>query len=137
MKNRIQLEDSFLDIITKLSEGNPGALTVLITTFKENPTIDPDDAFENIGAILSFDSYGIYGSRIWMLFKDVCHQNIILMLACLRAVQLGLLSESVLQYAIDNYGQGLIPEDVLKQVQTKLPRFGKNSLNRGENGSNS
>ena len=122
---RIQLDDTFQSSIMKMCDGNPGGLTVLISLFKESPAIDPDDAFAGLGPILSLDSLGIYGSRIWMLYKDVCDQNIVNVLTVLRANQLGFLAEADLNHAIDNRGKLDLP-DLLKKVNSVIPDFAKN-----------
>ena len=126
---RIELTDSLMDISTKLTEGNPGAINVLLQIIHKGSQIDPDDIMSNVGAgglgvMLSLDTYAIYGSRIWMLYKDVCGQDITEMIAALRAVQLGIIPEYELQHAIDNYGEGLT-ENLLEKVQKRLPAFGK------------
>ena len=41
-KNQIQLTDSVPDILVKLSEGNPGACSVLVRLVKEGAEIDPE-----------------------------------------------------------------------------------------------
>ena len=51
--------------------------------------------------MLQLDIHGIYGHRVWMLYKDVCRQNLVDMIGILRAVQLGILPEATLNRAID------------------------------------
>jgi len=60
----IALTDSPQDVFWKLSKGNPGALTVLL----EITQIEPPLSFIQT---LRFDDLGIYGPRIWMLYKDI------------------------------------------------------------------
>lgn len=123
--SRIQLEDDMTATLIKMAEGNPGAATVLMGIIKDCEKIDPDSAFGGLGVILSLDTYGIYGPRIWMLYKDVCEQDLIKTLAVLRGVQLGLLDEAILSNAIDNRGAGLDVNDILDLVRKELPEFGK------------
>ena len=61
-----------------------------------------------------------------MLFKDVCGEDLIKMLGVLRAVQLGFVGQEKVKAAINNYGKGIDVDDLLKQVQERLPAFGKN-----------
>lgn len=117
--------DTIMSSITKLVEGNPGALTVCMALMKDNARIDPDDAFKEIGPLLSLDTEGIYGSRIWMLYKDVCGQDTEKVLGLLRARQLGYLNTVPFQHAIDNYGDGLDVDAFLSKVKERLPKFGK------------
>jgi hypothetical protein len=86
--------------------------------------IDPDDWAGGLGPLLFMDSNRIYGSRIWQLYKDVCNQSLVRMLAVLRAWQLGFISGHALHHAIDNCGEGLDVDELLGRVQERLPRFG-------------
>lgn len=124
---RIELNDTTISMIMKMSGGNPGAVTVLAECLKRGADIDPDDFMGGLGAILGMDSHGIYEHRIWMLYKDVCGQDLKLMLGLLRAVQLGFLADAVLDKAID--GDAPMPmvlvEEYLAKVQERLPKFGR------------
>lgn len=122
-KARIQLTDTAMSAAMKMSDGNPGALTVLARMFKEGAEIDPDDAMGAIGNMLSLDTLGIYGPRIWMLYKDVCGEDLRVTCAILRANQLGFLRESDLNRAIDNYGEGIDVPDLVAKVENRLPNF--------------
>ena len=121
--NRIELTDTIESAIIKLGEGNPGAITVLAHIVQGGAQIDPDDAFGGFGTLMSLDMDEIYGSRIWMLFKDVCGQDLPSAIAMCRAVQLGLLPISELNHAIDNMGAGLDVAGTCKLVKERLPRF--------------
>jgi hypothetical protein len=121
---RIKLEHSLTDCMMALSEGNPGALSVCTSLFKNNPQIDPDGGLGGFGPLLNLDSLAIYGSRIWMLHKDVCGSDLGFTLAALRGWQLGLVTEAVLNHAIDNRGDGFDPVDCFAKVQERLPNFG-------------
>ena len=121
--SRIKLHDSIVDVGMKMSEGNPGALTVLLAMMNEGARIDPDGALGGLGAALSLDTHGIYGSRIWMLYKDVCGENLPMTLAVLRACQLGFITDGEMDRAIDNRGEGLDLEEIKEQVGGRLPAF--------------
>jgi hypothetical protein len=125
---RLKLDMSLMDIIMILSEGNPGAVSVLAQIIKEAPKIDPQDAFGGLGCLLALDTHGIFGPRIWMLYKDVCNQDLTSMLAILRADQLGQLagcSDAAIDHAIDNYGEGLDIPAIVAAVKDRLEDFGK------------
>lgn len=64
----LTLTDSYKDILLKMGEGNPGAITVL---FK---LMGPDGS----GAlkILMLDDMNIRGTQIWIGYKDYCHQDL-------------------------------------------------------------
>lgn len=125
MKNdqeRLQLEDTPMDMLQKMCGGNPGALTVLLEIIKNGESIDPDIS-SSILYLLYLDTYKIYDEKIWMLYKDVCGENITKTMALLRAVQFGYLSEKDLHHAINNYGEGVDPEIYLKRVKVALSNF--------------
>lgn len=81
------------------------------------------------GTIMNLDSYGIYGTDIYVLYSDICNRQVNKTIAVVRATQLGLLLGSTLKDACgrqDYSGRDLIPvEDLYKQVCEKLPNFDK------------
>ena len=129
---RIGLYDDTKTILTKMCEGNPGALTVMIEIIKQNTTIDPDDAMAGFGPLLRLDSAGIYGPGIWVLYKDTCGQDLTKMLAVLRAWQLGFITDEQLAAASNRNGArrytensaGLDVDSILVKVKAELPDFG-------------
>jgi len=120
---RITLQDTAMSAIMKISEGNPGALSVCAEMFKQGPRIDPDAFGGGLSGLLSLDTHGIYGGDIWLLYKDVCKQNLVHMIAALRAVQLGLLPISTLKNAMQSRGEGVDPVAVFDLVCERLPNF--------------
>lgn len=122
-KERISFDMSIQDMLFAMSDGNPGALTVLMNLVSNEASIDPDCALVGIGSILGLDSCGIYGSRIWCLFKDVAGQDLRKTIGLLRAVQLGFLSNEDLDVAIDNYGRGVEVDKIISMVEDRLPNF--------------
>jgi hypothetical protein len=112
-----------MDVIMLMSDGNHGAVAVMCELMQKTDKIDPDAALGGLGAILSLDTHGIYGPRIWQFYKDVCGQNLNRMLGLMRAVQLGYLGESKLSYAIDTHGAGLDIPALLSMVKERLPAF--------------
>lgn len=123
MKEKIQLTDSIQDVLFKISEGNPGALNVCINILKEGEKIDPDNAMGGLGVLLSLDTLGLYGSKIWMLYKDVCNCELAAMLAVLRGWQLGYATDDQIHRAVDNRGEGLNVADIHAKVVEYLPSF--------------
>lgn len=116
---------SNMDILIAMSDGNPGAASVLSNIAINSAKIDPDCVFPfGIGTFLSMDEYGIYGSRIWVLYKDVCKQDVENTIMLIRCVQMGILSITKLNHAIDNYGEGLDLKDLMIKLRIQLPNFG-------------
>lgn len=124
-KTRIGLQDTVMDMLIKMSGGNPGALTVLSQLMREGDAIDPDNIMGGLGNILSLDTHQIYDDKIWIFYKDVCGQSLVTMLGLLRAVQLGFMPESELKAAIRNERIDIEVEmKYLAQVRARLPAFG-------------
>jgi len=129
-KNILDLEDSMMDMVVKMSEGNPGAVSCLAELAKAEKEIDPDSAFSSygVGTMFQLDSMGIYGSPIYVLWNDQCSRNSNKMLGLMRCYQLGYLTESYIQkLAADQSRSDIIPEekwDNMKAFLTKeLPNF--------------
>ncbi len=122
-----------MDIMVKMSEGNPGAVTVLMELYKEAPEIDPWSVLGGIGPVMWLDTLGVYGSRIWMLYKDVCGQDIAKTVWMIRAVQLGIMSETELNHRIDNYGREGIDEIIEKVLEVLKNSDKENPVGLGEN----
>lgn len=125
--SRIKLTDTTTNVLINMSEGNPGALTAMMELIKDEGKTDPDSAFGGFGAILSLDSFGIYGTDIYVLWSDICGRDIVKMQAVLRACQLGLFPTSTLTDACsrqDYSGRDMIPVDELyEKVKAELPNF--------------
>ncbi len=125
MRNaRIELKDTIGDMFVKMAEGNPGAITVMSRMVNEGEKIDPQSFAGGLGAIMGLDTHEIYGSRIWMLYKDVCGEDIEKTLALLRAVQLGKLRDIELHHAIDFRGEGIDVDELVAVVKAELKDFG-------------
>jgi hypothetical protein len=124
---RIGLEDTVQSALVKMCDGNPGALRVMMGMLREGKAIDPLGFAGGLGAVLSLDTQGIYGSRIWLLYKDVCGESLVRTLAVLRAVQLGIISDSALGRAVAwaDRRNGACPIDVGALVAKVRARLGQ------------
>lgn len=124
-QERIKLEMTVKEAIVAMADGNPGAISVMAGILKEGPIIDPD--CESFFHILGLDSLGIYGSQIWVLFKDLCEQSYLNLLTVLRANQCGILDEGLFH---ESMKRGCFPMafgTLRKQVQEVLPNFGQSA----------
>lgn len=124
-KPRIGLNDTMMLALQKMAGGNPGAITVMMEMVKESPKIDPQRLMGGLGPILSLDSEDIYEERIWMLYKDLCGQDIVKTLACLRASQLGIITTTQLSKSINGQDKSFNADDILKKVKERLEDFDK------------
>lgn len=125
--SRIELDDTVQDIVMKMSNMNPGAISVLINICRETSRIDPDNAMGEFGVMMFLDTLGIYGSDIYFLYADFCKRDTEKMLAVLRAVQLGFFCGNTLADAAsrrDMSGLAMVPVDELcRRVKDRLPNF--------------
>ncbi len=120
---RIQLTNmSVPEMVVALSEGVPGAALTVIDLLKKAGAIDPDNVAGGFAPLLMLDQSGIYGSKIYQLHVYVCGEDLTKTVACLRAIQLGLLSGADLDQAIDGVTK-LNTDDVFAKVRQQLPTF--------------
>ena len=123
---KIKSTDSTMDIILKMSDGNPGALNAIMQILEPN-NIDPDNSLGGFGVVLLLDTYGIYGTDIYVLYSDICGKDLAKTLAVLRACQFGLFDSRVLADAChrqDYSGKELVPvEELYLKVKERLPKF--------------
>src|ERR1035437_2480941 len=124
----MQLTDTPQSMIVKMCEGNPGALRVLLNCVTQGAAIDPDHILGGIAPILELDELGLYGSNIWILYKDVCKEDLPDMIAMLRAWQLGFVERTKILHAVENYGEGIDVAALRVKVEEKLPNFHRSSL---------
>lgn len=66
---KLTLNDNWEEAIKKISEGNPGALRVLIQCYQKSFLIGQF-------IIAELDIKEIYGSHIWELYKDKCGEDL-------------------------------------------------------------
>ncbi len=124
---RLTNADTLQEALAKIVEGNPGAINACLEMIKIAKDVDPDSAFEEWTPVLDFDQHGIYGSQIWILFKDVCGQNAARVLAIFRAVQLGQLNWAAVAAAM-NRESTLDFESLVSGVRKDLPNFDRQNL---------
>ncbi len=116
--------DDPTEIILALSDGNPGAASVMAQMLSRGAAIDPDNILGSMGPILMLDTFKIYGPDIWILYKDVCGQDIVKTIAAIRSVQIGHVSLAALRNAIRG-SEIFDAQKALEGVQGALPNFGK------------
>lgn len=72
---RITLSDNVVSAITKMVEGNMGAMNVCMSLIKEGEQIDPQNIMGGFGFILDLDREGIYGTDIYVFWNDICNRE--------------------------------------------------------------
>jgi len=73
-RKRIELTDSVMDVLMNMSEGNPGAITVLAEMLNRDGLMD----------ILTLDDMNIRGSQIWLGFKDFAGEDMDVFMAAIK-----------------------------------------------------
>lgn len=119
------LSRPLLDVLVDFAEGNTGACVALGELVKAAPTVDPDSAFGPWCPLFSLDNLDVYGSRIWIFYKDVCGQDVTTMLALMRANQLGFVSCNAISQAIDGDRTALDIPALVAKVKERLPAFAR------------
>jgi len=94
---RIKGNETIKGVVAKMAEGNPGAITVMMGILREEKGMGP---LGPLGVLLDLDTLGLYGSDIWILYKDLCGENLVLMLGVMRAYQMGLVSAEVIRTSV-------------------------------------
>lgn len=90
---RIQLTDKVTDSLAKMSDGNIGALNVLLQLrLKEG----------GVMKVIHLDSIKIYGSDIWVLYKDCCGEDINKLVHVLNENRMGELETQTIKHHIEN-----------------------------------
>lgn len=120
-RERLSLDDDRITVVSKLSQGNPGAMRVLMEFMETAPLMDPDAPYPF--NMLIFDMVPILGPNIWLLYKDVCSQRIECVHTVTRSLQLGLVPFNQVRYALDHRGVNLDVAQLLDQVQEQVPAF--------------
>jgi len=114
MPNRITEGMTSRDAAIALAENNVGALVVVGRMLREGDTAEPAGApHSGYAAIRTLDRCGIYGERIWHLYKDVCGEDLGLTMALLRAVRIAIVDADDLTQALTEDPSGLRWRDLL------------------------
>ena len=56
------------ELLVKMADGNPGAIVMLLQLLEQGSRGDI--------AVYLLNAYGIKGSDLWVLYKDLCGENI-------------------------------------------------------------
>jgi hypothetical protein len=130
--SKITMGDSVLDILTKMSDGNPGAVVALSETISRNAEVDPDALMGSLNTLMLLDTWGIYGADIHVLYKDKCGCDVVKMIMLVRATQLGLFPhERLKELASDHMYKINLSEEEMKdlhnQVCERLENFARST----------
>ena len=77
-RKELAMTNNLKDILIVLSEGNPGALRVMMDWLQK----DGDSCFMSF---LNLDDMNIRGSQIWVGFKDHCKEDMSKFIECVNS----------------------------------------------------
>lgn len=78
MAPKLTLDTSVKDAIIIMSEGNPGAINVMMSLLNADYDV-------GVLLLLDMDDMNLRGSRIWIAFKDHCGSNLAKFIDCVHA----------------------------------------------------
>lgn len=108
--SKIEMSDNFGEIIIKLSEGNPGAMSFLFEIAKAKN----NDPSQFLGTFLVLDTIKLYGSYLYMLWNDCCERNLEKSLKVIELYQNGKVTDLDINERIKNVGYGKSFDDLLE-----------------------
>ncbi len=77
-RRRIEAGMGLMDMITTMSEGNPGAVSVLAQISNKDPVMG------GFMELLSLDDMNIRGTQIWVAYKDFAKEDIDIFLEAVK-----------------------------------------------------
>ena len=131
MANRLQLGMSLQQVVMAMAGENIGAATFCLQLLKDYKKYDPQSALGGLSPLYKLDELGLYNEKIWLLWKDICNENLGKFILLFRSVQLGFLDADQLIKFTDyrTMENGLVNFDLLlEKVSAQLPTFSFNGL---------
>ena len=114
---KITETDTLESAILKMAAGVAAAMEVLKHIVEQGPIIDPEPRHSGFSHLFLLDEWEIYGTEIYILYKDKCGSDIRKLLLLLRAVQLDKYSKSKLkELAGDQFNRVSISDGVWREL---------------------
>jgi hypothetical protein len=85
-RKEMELTMTGKDLIILMSEGNPGALTVLMSMLQKDETT-------GFASLLHLDDMNIRGTQIWVGYKDYCGEDMDKFLKCVMGRDKGMVAK--------------------------------------------
>jgi hypothetical protein len=115
---RISGSEDYKDALKTMAGINPGAIAAMLEMSAEAKDAGKDP----LSPLKSLDQAGLYGSDIWMFYKDVCQNKAGRGLEILADFESGQLPRERLHHAVRNRGDGLV--EMAPSVGLRKPQFG-------------
>lgn len=108
MRKELNLTDTVKDVLVKMAEGNPGAITVMMGMMEKNK--------DGLAYILHLDDMNIRGTQIWIGYKDYCGQDMDKFIGCIKNRDKGMVD------CINNVGRMGNHKDIAVQSGASFDR---------------
>ncbi len=116
--SKLSQSDTPESAILKMADGVGAALEILAKMVNHESDRQAVTIISSIGYLMLLDKLEIYGTGIYILFKDKCHGDLGRLLMLLRAVQQGIYPANKLQeLAADQFNQVSISEAVWRELE--------------------
>lgn len=104
---KYEFGDSTMDLMVKMSEGNPGALMFCTELFKMGS--------KGVVTLINLDDIGLYGDKLYMLWSDCCGRDAEKVVKVVNAVNFGKVSkEEIHERVAGGYGKPFTDEELEK-----------------------
>lgn len=132
MTARLTAEMSPHDAALALADGNIGAATVCGRLLAETPVIDQRVVLGGLQYLAYLDAFGLAGVRIWRLYKHVCSESLVAVIALFRGHQLGLVAKQDIIGRIDSFEAETMEHrpllaheltDLITRIRKSVPTF--------------
>lgn len=102
---RLTPQDTTMDLMLKMSEGNPGALTTCMELFQLGTP--------GVVALINLDDIGLYGEKLYMLWNDCCGRDASKVVRVVEARNFGKLSDQdIRDHVAGGYGKPFDDKDL-------------------------
>lgn len=105
---KLQLFDSLHDVIFKMSEGNPGALSCIMGLKEQMKETDW------VQALLALDMVECYGSHLYMIWNDSCDRDFDKFKQIITAIKKQQITKEIIEERVKNVGRAKSFDDILE-----------------------
>ena len=112
--NRLKPFDTLLDCVTKLSEGYPGAINIIMQGIH---VASPDEIILDRTLVDFFDKHLIYGRNIWMFAKHITKFELGALYTLILAEKLLLVYPSHIVSALEDFKENKIKFNILELTE--------------------
>lgn len=115
--SHITKSDTLESAILNLADGVGAAIEILAAIVNQGPDNDLEAKAGGIGYLLLLDEIGIYGTDIYILYRDKCQSDLKRLLLLLRATRQGVYSASKLkELAGDQFSKVSISDGIWHEL---------------------